>query len=84
MPAATAVNRAFTNPRKRQKSLKALRDADHLSDIQLRNVAFDHWIARSVSAWELGQFKYMWLKRAALALLVPLLFLVVVGAALLR
>jgi hypothetical protein len=65
-------------------TLQALRNADDVSDLQLRSVALDHWTARSMSAWELGQFKYTWLKRATLALLIPLLLLVVVGVALLR
>jgi hypothetical protein len=65
------------------KTLSALRDADDVSAVDLRRLALDHWKARADSAWRLSMLKYTWLRRAALALVVPLLLLVTVGAALL-
>jgi hypothetical protein len=64
-------------------SLTALRCADDIPAIELRSRALDHWNARAESAWRLGQLKYAWLKRAALALSIPLFFLVIVAIALL-
>jgi hypothetical protein len=65
------------------RTLTALRRAGDLSAVELRTLALDHWNARANSAWRLSILKYTWLRRAAFALIVPLLFLVTVGVALL-
>jgi hypothetical protein len=64
-------------------TLTVLRRADDLSAVELRQLALGHWNARANSAWRLSILKYTWLQRAALALIVPLLFLVTVAVALL-
>jgi hypothetical protein len=65
------------------RTLTALRRADDVSAVELRKLALDHWHARANSAWRLSILKYTWLRRAAFALIVPMLFLVTVGVALL-
>jgi hypothetical protein len=66
-----------------KETLSALRGAtERTKPDELRRLALAHWNARARSAWKLGEFKFEWLRAGLWGLLLPGLYLVVVGFAL--
>jgi hypothetical protein len=66
-----------------RESLQRLRSSEAMSGVELRKLAYEFWNRRAESAWRLGAFKQSWLKWSGVALIVPMIFLVIVGIALL-